>query len=225
MRRLLLLTLMFIVGLCSVVSSQTFYNPTTLQFEHDDYAITDHYIAEFWVAGTPLTTQVASVSVPKSSVTLFSAGPPATYRLLFKDIPVFLPFGKNYVVRLLACDTAQCSAPSEVTREQVRYTYCKSTDFAVRPLTIVQGTQANGTPNGYVPVVLTINSVRPVTAVSISLVGAGVPAYYFTGIDMRGTITLSLGPLPRAGRYLMNLSAADEAACSTSQASQYLTVR
>lgn len=218
-----LLALLFALCVSVSLTSQTFYNPTTLQFDHVDFGITDHYVVEFWISATPIVTRAVAVSVPKSKVqTTATSG---TYTLAFKDIPAFLPFGKTYVVRLLACDTVNCSQPSEVTRETIRYTYCKGSDTGVAPLTIIQAAQANGSPNGYVPVVLTISSVRPVTAVSISLVGAGVPAFYFTGTDMRGTNTLTLGPLPRAGRYLMNIAAADEAACSSSQASLYLVVR
>jgi hypothetical protein len=224
----LILALLFCLTVVASATTQTFYNPTTLAFEHDDYDITDHYVAEFWIApatGQPLVTRVVAQDVPKSKVTIGSPGPPVVYNLLFKDIPVFLPFGKSYVLRLIACGTTECGESSEVTPEQVRYTYCKATPTSVRPLTIVQGTQANGSPSGYVPVVLTIDSVRPVTSISVSLVGSGQPAFYFTGDDMRNTITLSLGPLPRAGRYLMNISAADEAGCSASQASVFLTVR
>lgn len=227
--RLLRLFVLCLSFLSTPAIAQTvLYNPTTLAFEHTGYDITTFYRAEFWVApatGQPLVTLVATADVPRNVVTLGPAGPPQTYLLAMRNVPVFVPFGRTYVLRLLACVDAGCSPPSEVTREQVRYTYCRNTDTTVRPLTISHATQTEGTANGYVPVTLTISAVQPVTAVAIQLVGSGQPAAYFTGVDMRGTIRLSLGPLPRAGRYLMNISASDQAGCSASQATQYLQVR
>lgn len=225
----LLVTLLFLICLCAPVSGQTFYNPTTVAFESPSHDIVTLYRVQYFIAGTVIdttTVPLAQWDVAKSLTVVASPGPPIIYNLFLKDVYVFLPFGKSYVLRLLACQDALCSQPSEVTRELVRYTYCKGTDTTVQPMTITQPAPPIGAVAKYVSIDLAVQSVRPVHAISISLVGAGnTPAFYFTGNDMRGPIVLSVGPLPRAGRYLMNISAADEAGCSTSQASQFLTVR
>ena len=219
------LTGILVVGLAKA-GAQTLYNPPAVTFESADHATVTLYRVEYWIAGQPLVgAPVGTWDVAKSLITVENAGPPVTYKLLLKDVYVFLPFGKSYVLRLLACQDTLCSSPSEVTRETVRYTYCKGTDTTVKPLTIVQPAPPIGAVGKYVAINLATTSVTPVHAISISLVGSGLPAYYFTGNDMRGSIVLSVGPLPRAGRYLMNISAADEMGCSTSQATQYLTVR
>lgn len=217
-----------IAVLCLAVSAagQTLYNPTLVQFTSPDHAIVTYYRVEFWINGQPLVgNPVGQYNVPVAKVTIASPGPPIQYQILMSDVLVFLPFGKSYLVRLLACKDTSCSQPSEVARELVRYTYCKGSDTTVQPMTITESALPVGAPGSYVPIQLNIASVRPVHAVSIALVGASIPAFYFTGSDMRNPITLSIGPLPRAGRYLMNISAADEFGCSASQATQYLTVR
>lgn len=219
----LFLTLLLIVCLSTPVFAQTFYNPVELQFEDVNYSLAVTYRAEFLIVGTTIPIAFADVLV--SRVTVASVGPPVVYSLLFEHIPVFLPFGKSYVVRLLRCDAAECGTPSEVTRETVRYTYCKGTSHSVQPTTITQAALPVGAVGKYVAISLATTSVRPVHAINISLVGAGTPAFYFTGNDMRGSIVLSVGPLPRAGRYLVNISVADEAGCSASQATQFLTIR
>ena len=225
----LLFALLMLVCLATPVSAQTFYNPTTVAFESDSHDIVVLYRVQFFLAGTTVdltTVPLAQWDVVKALTVVANPGPPIIYNLFLKDVYVFLPFGKSYVLRLLACTDVVCSQPSEVTRELVRYTYCKGTDTSVQPLTITQPVPPIGAVAKYVSIDLAVQSVRPVHAISISLVGAGnTPAFYFTGNDMRGPVVLSVGPLPRAGRYLMNISAADEAGCSTSQASQYLTVR
>ena len=228
MKKLLIAILLF-VAMGTPVSGQTFYNPTIVAFESADHATVTLYRVQYFIAGTSVdlnTVPLAQWDVAKSFIVVGTPGPPIVYNLFLKDVYVFLPFGKSYVLRLLACQDTLCSQPSEVTRELVRYTYCKGTDTSVQPLTITQSAPPIGAVAKYVSIDLAVQSVRPVHAISISLVGAGnTPAFYFTGNDMRGPVVLSVGPLPRAGRYLMNISAADEAGCSTSQASQYLTVR
>ena len=131
----ILFALLLVLCLGGPVAAQTFYNPNELQFEDVNFASAVKYRAEFLVAGTT-TPVVAFADVPVVKVTVASPGPPVTYSLLFKDIPVFLPFGKNYVIRLLRCDTTDCGTPSEVTREFARYTYCKSGPNSVTPITI-----------------------------------------------------------------------------------------
>lgn len=221
-----LLFVLLFVCVSAAVSAQTLYNPTLIEFNSPDHALVTQYRVEFWIAGQPLVGDpVGKYDVPVSKVTIADPGPPPTYQILMSDVLVFLPFGKSYMVRLLACEDSLCSQPSEVAKELVRYTYCKGTDTTVSPMTITEFALPVGAPGSYIPVNLNIASMRPVHAVSISLIGAGIPAFYFTGSDMRNLITLSVGPLPRAGRYLMNISAADEAGCSASQATQYLTIR
>lgn len=202
-------------------SAQTFYNPTLLEFESPSHAEAVLYRAEFFVAGT-VTTPIAQADVPAAKVI---AGVDGKYSLLMRDVPVFLPFGKNYVLRLVVCTDTMCSAPSEVTRELVRYTYCKSGPNSVRPITIATSAIPTVDRNTYAPVSLLVMSVQPVHAVNIQLVGSGLPAFYFTGDDLRTNTTYSVGPLTRPGRYLVNVTAADEAGCSTSTAAQFLTVR
>lgn len=205
--------------------AQTLYNPTALQFTSIDHAIATHYVAEFWHLGSPMTgLPLASYQVPVSLVTVAAPGPPIEYRILLKDILVFLPFGKSYVLRLIVCKDTMCSGPSEVTRETVRYTYCAG-GAGVQPATLTVAPPPAGSVNGFVGVALTISAPKPVHSVNIALVGSGQPAYYFTGDDLRGTQTFTVGPLPRAGRYLLNVYAADEYGCAVQQATQYLTVR
>lgn len=227
MKKFLIVLLLLIGSTLPAPAQQvTLYNPTLVQFTSPDHAIVTFYRAEFWIVGQPLVgNPTGSYDVPVAKITVAELGPPPVYQFLLSDVRMFLPFGKSYMLRLLACKDSSCSPPSEVAREFVRYTYCKGTDTSVQPMTIAESALPIGVPGSYIPVLLTINSVQPVHAVSIALVGASIPAFYFTGSDMRNTIMLSVGPLPRAGRYLMNISAADEFGCSTSQATQYLTIR
>lgn len=226
MKSLLWTVLLLLLFGVSLASAQTYYNPTTLAFQSPDHATATHYRAEYWLSGSPLTgTPIATADVPVSQVGIESQGPPVVYRIALQDIPVFLPFGKSYVMRLIVCQDAACSVPSEVTRETVRYTYCKNTDTTIKPMSLILAVPPIGTAGQYVTLVLTTDSVQPVHAISFQLVGAGVPAYYFTGKDLRGTVNFTVGPLPRAGRYLVNVSGADELGCSTSTGSQFLTVR
>jgi len=224
--RYLTLMLLGLLLCASLASAQTFYNPTLLEFESPSHATVTLYRAEFFLAGAPTTgAPLDSADVPASKVTVGSPGPPIKYHLLMQDIPVFLPFGKSYTVRLVSCDDTMCSAPSEVTRELVRYTYCKASDTTVRPMTIATSAIPDALRNLYAPITVDIQSVRPVHAVNILLVGSGLPTFFFTGNDLRGTVDYSVGPLTRIGRFLVNVTAADEAGCSSSVGVQFITVK
>lgn len=222
-----LLLLLLCLGVCTPAFAQTLYNPTLVQFESADHAQVTTYKVEFWIAGAPLTgNPLQAAYIPTSKIVVGSAGPPVTYWLYTKDIPIFLPFGKSYVLRLLACADAVCSVPSEVTRELVRYNYCVTPTNTIQPMTIVQNPlPTNAVVGGYSPITVDITSLKPVHSVSIALTGSGGPAFYFTGVDLRGPQTYTIGPLPRAGRFFMTIYAADEAGCSVSQGTLYLTVR
>jgi hypothetical protein len=222
-----LLLLLLCLGVCTPAFAQTLYNPTVVAFESADHATISTYKVEFWVSGAPLTGEpVQAAFVPVSKIVVGAAGPPITYWLYTKDIPIFLPFGKSYVLRLLACADVLCSVPSEVTRETIRYNYCVTPTNTIQPMTLVQNpSPTNAVVGGYSPITVTITSLKPVHSVSIALMGSGGPAFYFTGVDLRGAQTYTIGPLVRAGRFLMNIYAADEAGCSVSQGSLYITVR
>jgi hypothetical protein len=225
--RKLSLVVVCLVFLTAVLTAQTIYNPTLISFNSPNHSICTGYRVEFWPYGSDLSgTPLASYVVPVAKITVELPGPPPTYDIFMKDVFVFLPFGQTYMARILACTDTACSQPSEVARQYIRYTYCApNSGTGVTPMTIQQATLATGAVGRYIPLSLTINSLRPVHAVAIQLMGSGQPAYYFTGSDMRGAQSFTMGPLPRAGRYLVNITAADEAGCSTSQATQYLTVR
>jgi hypothetical protein len=209
----------------------TVYNPPAVQFEHDQnsWDMTVLYRMEWLIEGPEPRVSVATVDIPKSKVqVVVPPAPPidGTFKIMYADIPMSVPFGKTYLVRLHACNDLLCSDWSEVARNPIRYTYCKATDTAVRPLTVVQTIPPlSVNRNTYLLVDLTITSVKPVHAVSIQLVGSGLPAFYFTGYDLRGASSFAIGPLTRAGRFLMNLTVTDEWNCSATQATYYLTVR
>lgn len=224
MNRLLILCLCVTCLLGATANAQTVYNPPSIQFESSDHAMVTFYRAEFLVA-TNLTRVVQSADVPVSKVEVLSPGPPITYKLKTADIPVFLPFGQSYVLRLVACKDALCSVPSEVTRETIRYSYCAATTTTIRPLSIVMDPLPIGVVGAYANIVVTLDAPKPVHSVAIDLMGDPDPAFYFTGTDLRGKQTFTVGPFKRTGRFLVKLDAADEAGCSSSLASQYMTVK
>jgi hypothetical protein len=222
----LFLLIAFVMCLGLSAEAQIVYNPTLVEFDSPDHASLSYYVVEFWLSTAPqVGTPVQAISVPVSKVTVASIGPPIQYQILFTDIPIYVPFGSSYVVDLMACTNTSCSGRSPVSAQNARYSTCVSSSTTLTLMTLTQGAITTGPYNGYVAIPLTIASYRPVHYVSIALTGSGLPAFYFTGFDLRGSPNFTIGPLKHRGRFLVNIYVMDESGCSAQQASQYITVQ
>lgn len=216
----------------------TLYNPVMVTFEpspdHDvitgGLPLVTFYRVEMWLqtdnttTGKPLQTS----DIAKTALTVYSQGPPIIYQIKMSDVSFNVPFGPTYVLRLLACNPDICGLPSNFARQGIRYSYCASSPSAttVKPLTIAEPTSFPILSlNKYGTVSLTLDAPNKIHSVTFTLTGSGQPAFYFYRDDARGTRIYTLGPVKRAGNYLVRIDATDEQGCSSFVSDKYMSVR
>lgn len=215
-----LVALLCVMCFANVTAGQIVFNPSIIEFNSPDHLVTVKYQVQFLVGGVV----VATGDVDPSKLTVPAPGIPIIYRLRMADVPVSVPFGPTYNLRVLACDASGRCGISEPAPQTMRLTYCADVSGVV-PLVIGQDPVPGGVVGQYASIKLNISSLRPVHAVSIALIGAQGPAYYFTGFDLRGPRTYVIGPFKQTGRFLVKIDSADENACGSSVASQYITIK
>lgn len=231
----LLRVLVAVLCLTVSVSGQTaMYNPNYIEFSGSYFDAT-HFQVDFWAVGADITTAAPIFSYPVAPAAVIMGLGTAPHRIPFSALKVNFPAGLSYQVTVKAFwRDGTVSAPSNLSAP-MRWSTCVK-DSSVGPgevnpgvislMKLTLGTLPPFTANqdGFVP--LTIESVSAVHSVTIDMVGDGLPAWSFYRLsDMRGIQGYILRRLPRAGRYLMTVSATDEQGCSAEVGNTFVTVQ
>jgi hypothetical protein len=223
--RLICATILCLFLLPASLAAQTVYNPPGLEFEQDDYALVTSYIVQWW-ADPPGAVPLFSATVPASKTRVNDPGPPVRYLLPFDALPP-QPVGRSYRFTLISVNAEGLqSEVSNLTPNVGRWSSCLGPSGGVRPMTLTLGALPPLTAGAWVSLQVDVESPLPVHAVSLDLIGDNSPAWYFiSGADLRAGKPFAIGPLPRAGRYLLVLEATDEQGCHAQVADTYLVVK
>jgi|OpeIllAssembly_1097287.scaffolds.fasta_scaffold00045_20 hypothetical protein len=202
------------------------FNPTAVEFEHEDvdWNITISYTFEIWNEAE--TIKFYEFSVPKASVETIGTGPTRRVAATLFPPPAI---GTTYRIRAIAngdCSGTPCpSPPSNYAPEFVRYSACFNTVTRRNEPVVVRMTGPSSVQVGtYYPLVsgmLTITGPNKVTSLSIEALGDGYPAFYYTMEDARSGPLPVIGPFRRVGTFSLMIKAVDDRGCEGFQATPF----